>query len=868
VIGRTISHYQVLERLGGGGMGLVYRARDTRLERDVALKFLPREWSHEPQLRERFSREARAASALDHPHICTVYDVGETEEGQLYIAMAYCPGRTLKQLILEGPLPVERALGYAIQIAGALERAHEAAIVHRDIKPANILVNDHDEIKIVDFGLAKLAGDAAVTREGSVIGTPAYMSPEQVNGDDVDGRSDLWAVGAVLYEMLTGRRAFPADHEQAVLLSILESDPTPVDTVRPAVPAELARIVRRCLKRDLGQRYQSAGELLADLRRARGESSPTELVTQTLPTAPHVRRRWLLRHRLLPAAAAVAAVVVAASLYPTFDRQQVRHVLVLPFDCQSADDETAALCGGLLEVVTNRLTALRQYQDTISVVPASEVRSQRVQSADEAHRTFGVDLVLTGGVQRQGADLRVSLQLVDAARLRQIGSRLVTAAGESDFVIQDHVAAVVEELLDIELTAIQRRAMTAGGTASAEAAHKLLEARGAVGPNPTPSELGRAAELFRSALDIDPFYADAVVGLVEVCLRRYEVEHDPIWLEHGLSYAERAIELQPSLPAAHLAAGRCEQGLRAHAEAAARFERTIELDPLDLEAHLELAASYEDAGEPGRAEAAVDRALRTGPEDWLTHYRIGRFFYFERHDPRRAVPYFEKVVELIPDSSVGFSALGGCQLELGQIAAARGNLERAAAIGSRYDAFANLATLEFYEGRYGRAAELYRRALELDDADYLVWNSLGEALRFAGDDPGGAREAYRRAAELAQARLDRDPDDQALLIDLASFQARLGQEAAARALLARALDRPLEDPNLMFAAAAALEDLGDREQALRWVRSCLEAGYPAFVIEGYAGLRALTAAPEYNALKAAVGATASQTGAIQEGGAP
>ncbi|MCJ7755295.1 MAG: serine/threonine protein kinase, partial [Thermoanaerobaculales bacterium] len=197
MIGRTVSHYQIVERLGGGGMGLVYKARDTRLNRDVALKFLPKEWSHEPLLRERFSREARAASALDHPNICTVFDIGETNDGQLFIAMAYCTGPTLKNRIHEGPLPVEQAVDLAIQIGSALERAHEAGIVHRDIKPANILLTDRDQVKIVDFGLAKLAGEAAVTREGSVIGTPAYMSPEQASGEEVDGRSDLWALGAV-----------------------------------------------------------------------------------------------------------------------------------------------------------------------------------------------------------------------------------------------------------------------------------------------------------------------------------------------------------------------------------------------------------------------------------------------------------------------------------------------------------------------------------------------------------------------------------------------------------------------------------------------------------------------------------------------
>jgi len=314
--GTLLGPYEIVAPLGAGGMGEVYRARDERLGREVAVKVLPADRLSDPHRRARFVQEARAASALDHPNICTVFDIGETNDGQLFIAMAYCTGPTLKQRIHEGPLPVEQAVDLAIQIGSALERAHEAGIVHRDIKPANILLTDRDQVKVVDFGLAKLAGEAAVTREGSVIGTPAYMSPEQASGEEVDGRSDLWALGAVLYEMLTGRRAFAADHERAILHAILSSDPTPIATMRPDVPAELLRIVRRLLKRDPAKRYQNAGELLGDLRRFSGDPTPAEIVTQSMPSMPRFHPRQFVRHRLLPAAAAIVAVVAAADICP------------------------------------------------------------------------------------------------------------------------------------------------------------------------------------------------------------------------------------------------------------------------------------------------------------------------------------------------------------------------------------------------------------------------------------------------------------------------------------------------------------------------------------------------------------------------
>ncbi len=610
MIGRTVSHYTILDKLGGGGMGLVYRARDARLDRTVALKFLPHEWSHEPILRERFSREARASSALDHPHICTIFDIDETEDGQLFIAMAFCPGQTLKHHILEGQMATEQVVELAIQIAGALESAHEAGIVHRDIKPANILLTEQNQVKVVDFGLAKLAGEVAVTREGSVIGTPSYMSPEQARGDEVDGRTDLWALGTVIYELLTSRRAFSADHDRAILLAIMSRDPTPIESVRPDIPAELLRIIRRLLKRDPSRRYQSAGELLADLRRFRGESSPTEIVTQTLPSAPRVRPHSFVVHRLLPGAAAVLAVIIAATFFSSYMADEKRHILVLPFSCLDSGDRSDQLCEGLFETVTVRLAEMRRFNASLSVVPSSEVLGQGIVSAQQARRIFGVDLVIAGTVQRDGDTLRVPLQLVDTATLRQVSSQLITAADSSDFVLQDRVVSAIEDLLDVQLTPSQRSELRNGGTSNAEAASLFLEARGTIGNDTTATELNQAMELYRRALDLDPSYADALVELAEACHLRYEIAVDPIWLDHGTSYASRAVDLGPNLPSAHLAAGRFEITRQGFSQAIARLERTIELDPLNLEAYTLVAEAYEGMGDTKSAEETIDRATK------------------------------------------------------------------------------------------------------------------------------------------------------------------------------------------------------------------------------------------------------------------
>ena len=286
MIGRTISQYRITEKLGGGGMGVVYKAQDTKLDRAVALKFLPPHLSKDPEANKRFVREAKAASALDHPNICTIYDIGEDDEGQLFIAMAFYEGQTLKYRLADG-LSVDQCVDIAIQAAEGLERAHEAGIVHRDIKPPNLMVTDRGRVKILDFGVAKLGYSAVLTKTGSVVGTVAYMSPEQTHGEEVDQRTDLWALGVVSYEMLTGQRPFRGDYDQAVVYSIVNEDPEPVMALNPEVPEGLAQVVEKLLQKDPAERYQRVEDLLPDLKAFQGAEVQSVSV-EAMESAPAV----------------------------------------------------------------------------------------------------------------------------------------------------------------------------------------------------------------------------------------------------------------------------------------------------------------------------------------------------------------------------------------------------------------------------------------------------------------------------------------------------------------------------------------------------------------------------------------------------
>jgi len=312
LVGRTLNHYRILELAGGGGMGVVYKAEDLRLARTVALKFLPPELTRDPEAKARFLQEARAASGLDHPNICTIHEVGETEDGQLYLAMPLYDGETLRKRIERGPLPIDEAIDVAQQIARGLSKAHRGGIVHRDIKPANLMVTSDGVVKILDFGLAKLAGMAALTRTGSSVGTPAYMSPEQSRGEEVDHRTDLWSLGVVLYEMVAGRRPFRGEHEQAILYSLLNEEPKPLAQVRPDAPPELGKIVQGLLAKDPDQRYPTVDGTLGDLRALRNET-----MTTTVRTQPGSPAKGRLRPWLWAAGLAAVAAVAAGGLYLT-----------------------------------------------------------------------------------------------------------------------------------------------------------------------------------------------------------------------------------------------------------------------------------------------------------------------------------------------------------------------------------------------------------------------------------------------------------------------------------------------------------------------------------------------------------------------
>lgn len=847
--------YQILGRLGRGGMGVVYKARDTRLDRVVALKVLPPTDTFDTDARARLLREARSAAALQHPNVCPIHDTGETSDGALYIAMAYQPGETVDHYLGDAHFPESTARDLILQLASALAAAHQRGIVHRDIKPNNLILSsapgDDAHLSLIDFGLAKEA-HLELTQPGTVLGTVAYMSPEQARGETVQPASDVWSLGVCLFEMLSGERPFPGASVAEVIHGIQQND-VPLDALPNDLSPSLRSVIEGCLQKDPSHRFADGQAVCEALATSSEYIAPPPSAEDTNATSTSTTLRWTLAAATVLLLAGLAAWFASPSapLLP-----EPRHVVVsAAISAESGTAETAdrvgrdALLDGVVHAVTSnlRLAASRPAKPGAStplIVPLADLESATV-TAQTARERHAATLLLTVSTERPAPNvIRADLQLVNTENGAVLREARVELPDARSAALPDTLSVLSAGFLG--LTERVPTAPPVAGTPAELAERYCIEARGRLRNHQVDGNVDAALTLFGQALAEHPGAACGHAGRGESYWRKFTASRDPAWIDSASAASEEALLAKGNDAYAHTTLGLIDTERGQHGSAIFHFEYALERDPSLTRARRGLARALEAAGRIDEAERTYRDAIAQEPAYWSGYNDLGKF-YIRRARYEDAAEQFKAVIQRAPQNVVGHRNLGAAYYYSGDIDEAVEAFQAANDISPTYATYNNIGAMLVARGRPSEAAEAYRHALDIKDRDYRVWSAYAEALRVSSQHKQ-AEEAFEIAAKRAISSLQVNPKDARTLIHLAGYYVAMGDEVNAQKRIQQAVAANPTDVGDQFSIGCVLVELGEHEKALTWLEKAVENGYRIDRRERYPGLDGIWDTPAFTKL--------------------
>ena len=871
MIGSSIGPYEVLERLGAGGMGDVYLARDARLNRQVALKSLSDPSLDIPDARARLLQEARAAARLTHPNIAAIHDILDCDPRPC-IVMEYVQGETLAAIVARGPMPAAQALSIGIQLADALAHAHAAGVIHRDLKPANVILTAEGTAKILDFGVARireLAPDDTTTatlaeaprsQAGQVSGTPAYMAPEQLMGRPASVRSDLYSLGMLLFELVTGHRAFAAPDFMGLALAILNA-PTPIaHAENPAVPDEVSAIITRAIAREPRDRYQSASELKSALQHAAralmdqsttaavplptpGAGQTLEARSVPLPATTPVRRRWLAGWRLAASTAAGLAVCLLVIWLTVFPPPAASPIIaVLPLTNLTGNPNNDYIGVGVSESLTTALVRV----PGVTVVSRNETGRQVGQGAVKIARELGASFLVDGAVQQSGSKIRFSV------KLRKPDSRIVWSGdyeGTSDevFARQQKAAGDLIGALGITLTPAQRQRVDRPLTANPDAYADYSIGRALLGRFDIAGNIERALSAFERATGKDPTFAAAYAGLGEAYWRRYHSENDPAWIPQAIASVLQALKLAPDDMNARLTLASIYSDVGKGDQAIAELQRATSAHPDNDEAHRLMASIHTKQGQYAEAVREGERAIAIRPDYFQNYIALGNVHYYkgEYVDAARA---YQRATEVQPDAPWGYLNLGAIALKTGDYARAIEYLQQTLTVDPNQDkAYSNIGYAYHLQGRYAEAAKAFEHAVAMQPRNAASHRNLGDAYQRLGDRDK-ARTEYQHAAELTGDVLKVNPKDPGALASYALYCAKAGQLQDGLRHAERAVELARSNPDVLYTRAVVYALAGQGDEAANWLQQAVTAGYSRKQAREDEDLASITKLPRVEAL--------------------